>query len=80
MRVLGGLPKLSASTGVTKTLGKSSGCQQGGCHNVTSGTTSGYLGQEVPAEQPLAAGCPECPTGGHLTEMCHPTPAEAFVQ
>lgn len=30
--------------------GKSSGCQQG--VSVTSGTTSGCLGQEVPAEQP----------------------------
>lgn len=76
MGVLGGLPKPSASTRVTKAQGKSSGCQQG--VSVTSRTTSGCLGQEVPAEQPLAAACPECPTGGHLTEMHSPTPAEAF--
>lgn len=77
MGVLGGLPKPSASTGVTKAQGKSSRCQQG--VSVTGGTTSGCLGQEVLAEQPLAAGCPECPTGGHLTEIYSPTPAETFA-
>lgn len=78
MGVLEGLPKPSASTGVTKAQGKSSGCQQG--VSVTSGTTSGCLGQEVPAEQSLAAGCPEFPAGGHLTEMHYSTPVEASVK
>lgn len=78
MRVLAGLPEPSASTGVTKAQGKSSGCQQG--VSATSGTTSGCLEQEMAAEQPLAAGCPECPAGGHLTELHYSTPVGAFVK
>lgn len=72
------LPKPSASAGVTKAQGKSSECEQG--VSVTSGTISGCLGQEVPAEQPLAAGSPGFPTGGHLTEMHYSTPVEASVR